>query len=262
MADQLDNAELQALADSRLSYEYPYKSGAEVKPKYSVTELNRRAVQGAGAGEAITVSAFDPDAAKRGGGRGAAAAGGALTAAERGTLMHLLMEKADFAEAVAFTGGARAYLQTVADRLLADEILTAEEYDSLSIDKAAAFFSDAVGQRAAAAAKAGKLRKEKEFIYSMDMSELSGEGAGGAEGAEGESTIVQGVIDCFFEEEDGIVLIDYKNSYMGAGRKEDDIRQTYAGQIDLYHQALEGATGKQVKEAYLFLFDTGSFVRM
>ena len=27
-------------------------------------------------------------------------------------------------------------------------------------------------------------------------------------------TIVQGIIDCYFEEEDGIVLIDYKNSYV------------------------------------------------
>ncbi len=35
-----------------------------------------------------------------------------------------------------------------------------------------------------------------------------------------------------------------------------------AGQIDLYRQALEGATGKKVKEAYLFLFDTGEFVKM
>ena len=58
------------------------------------------------------------------------------------------------------------------------------------------------------------------------------------------------------------MLIDYKNSYMGAGRTAEDIRETYAGQIDLYSQALEGATGKPVKEAYLFLFDTGEFVSM
>ena len=80
--------------------------------------------------------------------------------------------------------------------------------------------------------------------------------------AEGEDTIVQGIIDCFFEEDDGIVLIDYKNSYVGAGRTAKDIAESYRSQIELYSQALKGATGKTVKEAYLYLFDTGQFVAM
>ena len=243
LAGQFENEELSALADARLSYTYPYQSVADIKPKYSVTELNRGGAGDGGAGAAgdhAAIEPFDPDRSRHTGG---------LTAAERGTLMHLLMEKADFAEAAAFAGGARAYLQTVADKLLAADILTAEEYDSLSIDKAAAFFEDAVGQRAAEADAAGKLRKEKEFIFTMDMADVA-------------STIVQGVIDCFFEEDGGIVLIDYKNSYMGAGRTAEDIAASYAGQIDLYRQALEGTTGKKVKEAYLFLFDSGEFVAM
>ena len=266
MASELDNEELQALADARLSYEYPYKSGADIRPKYSVSELNRDAKA---AELDLTVSSFDPDLAKR---------GRALTAAERGTLMHLLMEKVDFAACAAAggagqsgaTGGSvRDLLQTTADRLLADDIITAEEYDSLSIDKAAAFFESDIGRRAAAAAKEGRLHREKEFVYSMDASELAGSrdeaGAGGnddAADADDTRTIVQGVIDCFFEEDGAIVLIDYKNSYMGSGRSADDIKAAYAGQIDLYRQALEGATGKKVKEAYLFLFDTGEFVKM
>ncbi|MCR5034106.1 MAG: UvrD-helicase domain-containing protein [Clostridia bacterium] len=253
LAGQFDNPELAALTEARLSYTYPYTSGAEIKPKYSVSELNRAGHEDGGFGQGGSGSialpeAFDPDRSKR---------TGTLTAAERGTLMHLLMEKADFAEAVAFAGGARAYLQTVADRLLAEDILTAEEYDALSIDKAAGFFDAQVGQRAAEAARDGRLRKEKEFIFTMNMAEEADDAADPAA-----ETIIQGVIDCFFEEEGGIVLIDYKNSYMGAGRTAEDIRQTYADQIDLYRKALEGATGKPVKEAYLFLFDTGEFVPM
>lgn len=265
LASGLDNAELEALTDARLSYEYPYSSAAGIKPKYTVTELNR-AAHGAKAGDPeLSVGAFDPDAARPSGG---------LTAAERGTIMHMLMEKADFSKIAGdgsetgadagTSANARKLLQTTADTLLADEKLTAEEYDSISIDKAAAFFASDIGQRAAAAAKAGKLRKEKEFVYSMDIPSGDGGDSGDTDGdsADAETTIVQGVIDCFFQEDDGIVLIDYKNSYMGAGRTEEDIRQTYAGQIDLYRHALEGATGKPVKEAYLFLFDTGTFVKM
>jgi len=256
---ELNNAELEALTDARLSYEYPHQSEEEIKPKYSVTELNRGATE---TPRPVTIEAFNLEdvsaaagaaaggaaggAVDSGTGAGAGGAGRALTAAQRGTVMHLLMEKVDFAKAAS---GGRDYMQSVADILLADDAITTEEYDSLDIDNAAAFFETELGQRAAEAAAEGRLRKEKEFIFKMEM-------------AEDASTIVQGVIDCFFGEDDGIVLIDYKNSYMGAGRTADDIKETYAAQIDLYSQALEGATGRNVKEAYLFLFDTGQFVRM
>lgn len=278
---QFDDPALRALADARLSYEYPYQSEAQIKPKYSVSELNKVAAAGAagaagddraaggggtagpsgddaatGTGDETVpaVEAFDPDRARRPA-RGLTASGG-LTAADRGTLMHLLMEKTEFA-ALAGAGGAgeagtayaRARVRETADILLATDVISAEEYDALSIDNAAAFFDSEIGRRAVRAAAAGRLRKEKEFIFSMDMADET-------------STIVQGVIDCYFEEDDGLVLIDYKNSFMGAGRTEEDIRRSYAGQIDLYRRALESATGKPVKEAYLFLFDTGKLVVM
>ncbi len=280
LAESFSNPDLEALADARLSFEYPHQAEMQIKQKYSVTELNkamgsRSADSGTGSvgigatdtgvadarahgggsdrtdvseADLPEVEAFDPEKAHRPS-RGLTASSG-LTAADRGTLMHLLMEKTEFA---ALAGAAAPEVldrvQETADILLAMDIISPEEYDALSIDKAAAFFGSDIGRRAAEAAATKRLWKEKEFIYSMDMTGDT-------------STIVQGVIDCFFEEEGSLVLVDYKNSYMGAGRTEDDIRQTYAAQIDLYRQALEAATGKPVKEAYLFLFDTGKFVEM
>lgn len=280
LAESFSDPDLAALADARLSFEYPHQAEMQIKQKYSVTELNkamgtRSADSGTGsvgAGAADTgsadagahggsgdrvdaskdavpeVEAFDPQKAHRSS-RGLTASSG-LTAADRGTLMHLLMEKTEFA-ALAGAAAPEVFdrVQETADILLAMDIISPEEYDTLSIDKAAAFFGSDVGRRAAEAAAAEQLWKEKEFIYSMDMTGDT-------------STIVQGIIDCFFEEEGSLVLVDYKNSYMGAGRTEGDIRKTYAAQIDLYRQALEAATGKPVKEAYLFLFDTGKFVEM
>ena len=261
LAESFSDPGLEKLADARLSFKYPHQAEMQIKQKYSVTELNKAMRAGgvdaaevktadADASEAALpgVEAFDPEKAHRPS-RGLTASSG-LTAADRGTLMHLLMEKTEFA---AMSGSAPrdvlARVQETADILLAMDIISPEEYDALTIDKAAAFFESDIGQRAAEAAAAERLWKEKEFIYSMDM-------------AGDTSTIVQGVIDCFFEEDDGLVLVDYKNSYMGAGRTEADIRRTYAGQIELYRQALEAATGKPVKEAYLYLFDTGKFIPM
>ena len=213
----------------RLGFAYPYAGESTVKPKYSVSELNKR-----GKAQTLNVAEFRPDMEDK-----------ALTAADKGTIMHLLMEKTDFARAAK---DGRDYIQSVADGLLACETLSAAEYDSLNIDKAAAFFSGEIGRRAAEASDSGKLQKEKEFILSMDM--------------DGVSTVVQGIIDCYFEENGEIVLIDYKSNYVGSGRTKEDIAEAYMDQIALYRKALEGATGKKVREAYLFLFDIGSFIEM
>ena len=64
---------------------------------------------------------------------------------------------------------------------------------------------------------------------------------------------LQGIIDCFFEEDDGIVLLDYKTDYVENG-KEKEILDKYRVQIDLYTETLERVIGKKVKERYLYLF--------
>ena len=64
---------------------------------------------------------------------------------------------------------------------------------------------------------------------------------------------LQGIIDCFFEEEDGIVLLDYKTDYVEEGQ-EEKIIERYKSQLKYYKDALEKITGKVVKETYLYLF--------
>ena len=62
---------------------------------------------------------------------------------------------------------------------------------------------------------------------------------------------VQGVIDCAFEEDGKLVLVDYK---FGKAREE------YKIQLDLYAKAASEGTGKEVKETYLYLFTTGEII--
>ena len=76
-----------------------------------------------------------------------------------------------------------------------------------------------------------------------------------------ETVLLQGIIDCFFEEADGIVLIDYKSDYMPEGGA-DRIRERYKIQINYYAMALEKLTGKKVKEKYIYLFDNGEILNM
>ena len=60
---------------------------------------------------------------------------------------------------------------------------------------------------------------------------------------------LQGIIDGFFKEEDGIVLFDYKTE-----GNEDEIIERYMVQMKYYKEALEKVTESRVKEVYLYLF--------
>ena len=221
----------------RLSFEYEGPADGPAKIKYSVTELNK---ESAGEGtddsyiDIVPMAEFEPDMTKH-----------KLSAAEIGTVMHLMMEKMDFTKA---RDEGEAYIEAFADGLAEAGRITPEEREAVSTEKLAAFFETETGHRAAKAFEEGKLYREKEFIMEKEI--------------RGETAVVQGIIDCWFEGETGPVLIDYKNSYMGSGRTIEDVRNTYQKQIEIYKEALETALGRKVEEAYLYLFDIGTFVQI
>lgn len=211
----------------KLSYIYPYKRHENIKSKYSVTELNRKDDKKYEV--SLNAPVFTAGEKK-------------LNAAEIGTAMHLVMEKLDFAKAAS---DGETYIIEVADNLLTDGSMDEAERNAVSISNIASFFKNDIGVRAA---KSPALNKEKEFILLKEI--------------DGAEAIVQGIIDCFFEEEDGIVLIDYKNSFMRNGISDQEIAERYSEQIKLYAEAITEATNKPVKEAYLYLFDVQKFVRI
>ncbi|MGN0704315.1 MAG: helicase-exonuclease AddAB subunit AddA [Lentihominibacter sp.] len=214
--------------DRKLSFVYPYSVQGEVKSKYSVTELNK----GEGGNICdihLNTPAFSAEEKK-------------LSAAEIGTAMHLVMETMDFRKALE---EGEDYVRKFADRLYENGILEKEERAVINTENIAAFFEAETGKRAALS---DRLYREREFILQKEVN--------------GTDAIVQGIIDCYFEEDDGIVLIDYKNSYMGNGMTEEKIADRYRNQIELYKEALEAASGRIVREAYMYLFDMKKFIKI
>lgn len=76
---------------------------------------------------------------------------------------------------------------------------------------------------------------------------------------ENQDTLVQGVIDLAFLEEEQWVLCDYKTD-----RKcdEDTLLARYAPQVKLYRTSLERVQHRPVKEAFLFALRTGEIFRV
>ena len=224
----------------RLGFAYPYEAEKDIRSKYSVSQLNSM-MKEEPEREFIPHIREEKDVS-------------VLTPAEIGTLLHRLIEHADFSRGVS---EGVSYIRELLERLHDNGTLTDQEYDAIKADgpaRVSAFFDTETGRRAAEAGEKGALHKEQEFIYRRDVSKVPG-----IEVQNPAYAIVQGIIDCCFEEEDGLVLVDYKNSRMN-GRTGEDLLESYKGQISLYKEALEAATGKPVKEAYLYLFETGEFV--
>ena len=180
-----------------LSYQYPYSDAVKVKSKYSVTEL-----AGGSMVSSDEILLQKPEFTREHEG---------LTAAQRGSAMHLVMEHLDFAKALEHGG---SYIRETVEKLRSTEALSEQEAKAIRIDQIQGFFAAPTGRRAA---QARTLQKEREFILQKDVS--------------GTQAIVQGIIDCFFEEEDGMVIIDYKNSYVGSEAEEEELRQRYGEQL-------------------------------
>lgn len=210
-----------------LSYQYPYSDAVKVKSKYSVTEL-----AGGSTVSSDEILLQKPEFTREHEG---------LTAAQRGSAMHLVMEHLDFAKALEHGG---SYIRETVEKLRSTGALSEQEAKAIRIDQIQGFFAAPTGRRAA---QAHTLQKEREFILQKDVS--------------GTQAIVQGIIDCFFEEEDGMVIIDYKNSYVGSEAEEEELRQRYGEQLALYKEALEASWGRPVKETWLYLFYLKKFIR-
>ena len=210
-----------------LSYQYPYSDAVKVKSKYSVTEL-----AGGSTVSSDEILLQKPEFTREHEG---------LTATQRGSAMHLVMEHLDFVKALEHGG---SYIRETVEMLRSTGALSEQEAKAVRIDQIQGFFADPTGQRAA---QARTLQKEREFILQKDVS--------------GTQAIVQGIIDCFFEEEDGMVIIDYKNSYVGSEAGEEELRQRYGKQLALYKEALEASWGRPVKETWLYLFYLKKFIR-
>ncbi|MBQ1407695.1 MAG: PD-(D/E)XK nuclease family protein, partial [Eubacterium sp.] len=272
-------AEQRRIVAERLEYEYPYPLLHDLKSKYSVSEINQDR------GRLVTISEKGKlkevrwKVHVRPGGHtsGNAAETGTLTAAEKGTLYHRIFEKIDFVQAA---NDGLEYIENTINEMVQTGVLQSEEAGQLDPENISRFFDSELGKRCAAAAAGGRLFREQPFTYLMpvrSLAEIAGIMNNEDQGSPGETTdevtygmpkiivnstgtekiSVQGVIDCFFEENGKLVLIDYKSSYMDERvpyeKEIERIRDKYAVQIEIYRNALASAVGRPVEEAYLYL---------
>ena len=114
-----------------------------------------------------------------------------------------------------------------------------------------------------AASKRRQLYREKPFVMGFTGEQLENFGFQADSGitqAEEDLTLIQGIIDVFWIEEDGIVLLDYKTD---AVETPKELVLRYEAQLHLYAEALNRVfadRGMKVKEKLIYAFRFGEII--
>ena len=133
------------------------------------------------------------------------------------------------------------------------DFLSPEEYGLLNQEKLKKFLDSPLGQLFAKAYKENTLYREQHFMQEVEYEKLFPEDGG----ENVEKVILQGIIDAFIMEEEGIILVDYKTDRV---KDREELKNRYQKQIDLYSEALEQILGKKVKRRALYSFSLGEEV--
>jgi len=173
-----------------------------------------------------------------------------LTPAERGTAFHLVMQHLPIQE-----GTSAGQIELLLDQLVKLQILSAEQRLGVNASEVAAFCQTSLYTRLC---RASRIWREVPFTYGIQAANIY---PGMVDSASDETVIIQGVIDCLFAEEDGIVLIDYKTDVL-KGSRASDAAEKHRFQVERYSEAVGGILSVPVKEAYVYFFDGGEAVRL
>lgn len=231
------------LLDRRLNWQYAYHSMVGKPAKATVTELKRRfadldseETDSAPAHSShLAPGSLRPHFLRRASG---------LSAAERGSVMHLFMQHLDFAGDLTLAG-----LKNLVSQMVQKELLALEQGAFVDLNGVTVFLASPLGRRVL---QASEVRRELPFTMALPAWQVYSDIPDDFT----ETIIVQGVIDCLIDEGDGLVLIDYKTDAVA----ETDAQQAvsrYAGQLNLYTRAVETILQKPVKEKYLYFFSLG-----
>ena len=284
--EEIEAADTQLVGQlkQRFLQRYPYQVDVLRKNKYSVSELKHRAMRERfEAEQEETVPAFleepvtptiplfiqreesvEQETANRG--------------ALRGTAVHRVMECYDFAS--------EKSAQEQMEAMEKEEKITADMRALVKEQTVADFVSSETGKRMALAQRGGALYREKPFVMGFTEEELENYGFGADSNTdsceniyektdsdqekeeqkkvrhEEDLTLIQGIIDVFWIEKDGIVLLDYKTDRV---QQAKELIDRYETQLKLYADALErvfGARKLKVKEILIYSFSLEKLITL
>ena len=222
------NEEELRLLRERVHWQYPGEALTRVPAKVAASDLAERGLRR----EHWTAS------------RPAFLSKGGLTPAERGTALHQFLQFSDWTKA-------RIDPQSELARLEAERFLTPEQSSSVDLGRVRTFFSSELARRLFASPR---VLREYRFTAALPAGTVQP----GLSPEEASAPVVlQGVVDCAFEEKGGLVVLDFKTD-----RVPDlsALLSRYRSQLQLYRGALSACLGLPVRECALYSFHLGQSI--
>ena len=191
--------------------------------------------------------------------RFAVAAGDESNAAERGIATHLFMQFASF-ERVRESGAEKEL-----ERLVAQGFVTEKDAKNVYLNELASFEKSELLCKLLCAKK---LWREFRFNVLLDASEFSSDEQY-KKALAGERLLVQGVVDCIIENEDGTIdVVDYKTDRMTREEKSDlslakaKLSCRHSQQLEYYSLACERIFGKKPSRLYIYSTPLGELFEL
>ena len=128
------------------------------------------------------------------------------------------------------------------------ERITGERNEVIA-KKVRGFFESPLGMRVQNA----KVHREEPFEIQIPATDFKG-----AE-IEGETMLLQGVIDLYFEEDGKFVLVDYKTDKC---ESLDELSDKYSVQLKWYRQAIKRLLKKEVEEVFIYSFYLNDYIEI
>ena len=220
------------------SAEYPYEQEQAISGKVSVTELKKQ-TQLPEEHEGLELY---PVKESKGTVPRFRAAETTMPGSMRGTIYHTFMENLDFHK--------KDVLETQLEEWIKCGKMTRDEAAAVRISDIRRFLESDIGLRMERAEEGGRLHREQPFVLGVPAHEIR------SCWQSEELVLVQGIIDAWFEEDDGIVIVDYKTDRV---RTMQTLAGRYHIQLEAYAKAVARLTGKTVKECGIYSFCLGRY---
>lgn len=174
-----------------------------------------------------------------------------LTAADRGTALHLVMQLLNLGGDLS-ADGIKSQMALMVER----EQVLPEQAAAVEPEVVAEFFSSPLGRRVL---DGRRVYREQPFTLALPLKDVYPDIGGGDSG--GDTVLVQGIIDCLVEEAEGLLVVDYKTDYCTPDTLPQLVER-YRYQVELYSRAARTLTGLPLTDRYLYLFYLGQYVKV
>lgn len=212
------------IINDRFDFVYPYKEFINLPLKISASMMNQ-----SGDWEQYTANSKPSFVSEKN-----------FTPAQKGTALHKFMCFANFKRAT--LNGVKSEI----NYLLSEEFLTVKESESLNITQIQKFINSPLAKRII---QSKKVLREQRFSVKIPPELLNKHAI--SEKISDTFVVMQGALDCAFQENGKYVIVDYKTDKT---ENIKDLYEKYSTQLNLYKYALEKISEIKVKELIIYSF--------